>query len=149
MMAENDVLKNVDQRAGDLFAENGFRFFGLFAFGKYKNTLSFTSSMRQYNYAANSLTYSSTLNSNFPAGQKRNDRTLGMDLSLGTGLTSRWDVGVNVPFDDNEWDSSFHITGTPPHKHGQRIHIGSVRLHPRPRQSPMRLFARRAKATPR
>src|SRR5437763_373604 len=28
-------------------------------------------------------------------------------------------VGVNVPFDDNEWDSSFHITGTPPHKHGQ------------------------------
>ena len=28
-------------------------------------------------------------------------------------------VGVNVPFDDNEWDSSFHITGTPPYKHGQ------------------------------
>jgi putative ABC transport system permease protein len=28
-------------------------------------------------------------------------------------------IGVNVPFDDSEWDSSFHITGTPPHKHGQ------------------------------
>lgn len=28
-------------------------------------------------------------------------------------------IGVNVPFDDNEWDSSFHITGTPPHKVGQ------------------------------
>jgi putative ABC transport system permease protein len=28
-------------------------------------------------------------------------------------------IGVNVPFDDNEWDSSFHITGTPPHKIGQ------------------------------
>jgi putative ABC transport system permease protein len=28
-------------------------------------------------------------------------------------------VGVNVPFDDNEWDSSFHITGSPPHIRGQ------------------------------
>src|SRR3954467_6041799 len=28
-------------------------------------------------------------------------------------------VGINVPFDDNEWDSSFHITGTPPYEHGQ------------------------------
>ena len=28
-------------------------------------------------------------------------------------------IGVNIPFDDNEWDSSFHITGTPPHVHGQ------------------------------
>jgi putative ABC transport system permease protein len=28
-------------------------------------------------------------------------------------------VGVNVPFDDNEWDSSFHITGTPAYKPGQ------------------------------
>jgi putative ABC transport system permease protein len=27
-------------------------------------------------------------------------------------------VGVNIPFDDNEWDSSFHITGTPPHVRG-------------------------------
>jgi putative ABC transport system permease protein len=24
-----------------------------------------------------------------------------------------------VPFDDSEWDSSFHITGTPPYEHGQ------------------------------
>ena len=28
-------------------------------------------------------------------------------------------IGVNIPFDDNEWDSSFHITGTPPHQRGQ------------------------------
>ncbi|MEY2520450.1 MAG: hypothetical protein QOF24_2209, partial [Verrucomicrobiota bacterium] len=28
-------------------------------------------------------------------------------------------IGVNVPFDDSEWDSSFHITGTPPHQRGQ------------------------------
>ncbi|HEV2803547.1 MAG TPA: ABC transporter permease [Chthoniobacterales bacterium] len=28
-------------------------------------------------------------------------------------------TGVNIPFDDNEWDSSFHITGTPPNVRGQ------------------------------
>jgi putative ABC transport system permease protein len=28
-------------------------------------------------------------------------------------------IGVNVPFDDNEWDSSFHITGTPPYQPGR------------------------------
>jgi putative ABC transport system permease protein len=28
-------------------------------------------------------------------------------------------TGVNIPFDDSEWDSSFHITGTPPHQPGQ------------------------------
>ncbi|MEY2530342.1 MAG: hypothetical protein QOI96_427, partial [Verrucomicrobiota bacterium] len=28
-------------------------------------------------------------------------------------------IGVNVPFDDTEWDSSFHLTGTPPSKPGQ------------------------------
>ena len=28
-------------------------------------------------------------------------------------------IGVNVPFDDNEWDSSFHITGTPAYEHGK------------------------------
>lgn len=28
-------------------------------------------------------------------------------------------IGVNVPFDDTEWDSSFHLTGTPAHKLGQ------------------------------
>ena len=28
-------------------------------------------------------------------------------------------IGVNIPFDDNEWDSSFHLTGTPPYEHGK------------------------------
>jgi putative ABC transport system permease protein len=28
-------------------------------------------------------------------------------------------IGSNVPFDDNEWDSSFHITGSPIPPHGQ------------------------------
>lgn len=28
-------------------------------------------------------------------------------------------IGNNVPFDDNEWDINFHITGTPPHQPGQ------------------------------
>jgi putative ABC transport system permease protein len=28
-------------------------------------------------------------------------------------------IGNNVPFDDNEWDINFHITGTPPHPPGQ------------------------------
>ena len=28
-------------------------------------------------------------------------------------------IGVNIPFDDTEWDSSFHITGTPPYEHGK------------------------------
>ena len=28
-------------------------------------------------------------------------------------------IGVNIPFDDTEWDSSFHITGTPEYEHGK------------------------------
>jgi putative ABC transport system permease protein len=28
-------------------------------------------------------------------------------------------IGENVPFDDSEWDSSFHLTGTPPNVRGQ------------------------------
>jgi putative ABC transport system permease protein len=28
-------------------------------------------------------------------------------------------IGANIPFDDNEWDSSFHVTGTPPNKPGE------------------------------
>jgi putative ABC transport system permease protein len=30
-------------------------------------------------------------------------------------------IGNNVPFDDNEWDASFHITGTPTPPHGQEV----------------------------
>jgi len=28
-------------------------------------------------------------------------------------------LGSNIPFDDNEWDSSFHLTGTPPYPPGE------------------------------
>lgn len=49
------------------------------------------------NYAANSLTYSKTINPSYQSGQRRNDRILGMDLSAGIGLTDRWDFGINVP----------------------------------------------------
>jgi putative ABC transport system permease protein len=28
-------------------------------------------------------------------------------------------LGLNIPFDNNEWDSPFHITGTPPYAPGQ------------------------------
>lgn len=51
-----------------------------------------------FNYAANSLTYSQSLNANFQSGQKAHDRILGADLSLGFGLTDRWDAGISVPF---------------------------------------------------
>src|SRR6266496_2957517 len=29
-------------------------------------------------------------------------------------------LGLNIPFDDNEWDSSFHLTGTPPYPPSER-----------------------------
>jgi putative ABC transport system permease protein len=29
-------------------------------------------------------------------------------------------LGLNIPFDDNEWDSSFHVTGTPPYAPGEK-----------------------------
>jgi putative ABC transport system permease protein len=29
-------------------------------------------------------------------------------------------LGSNIPFDNNEWDSSFHLTGTPPYPPGER-----------------------------
>jgi len=29
-------------------------------------------------------------------------------------------LGSNIPFDDNEWDSSFHLTGTPPYPPDER-----------------------------
>src|ERR1035437_7109305 len=51
-----------------------------------------------FNYAANSLAYSKTLNSQVISGQKEHDRILGADLSFGMGLTDRWDFGINVPF---------------------------------------------------
>jgi putative ABC transport system permease protein len=32
-------------------------------------------------------------------------------------------IGANIPFDDTEWDSSFHLTGTPPAKPGQEHQV--------------------------
>jgi putative ABC transport system permease protein len=29
-------------------------------------------------------------------------------------------LGSNIPFDDNEWDSGFHVTGTPPYPPGEK-----------------------------
>jgi putative ABC transport system permease protein len=29
-------------------------------------------------------------------------------------------LGSNIPFDENEWDNSFHLTGTPPYPPGER-----------------------------
>lgn len=49
------------------------------------------------NYAANSLTYSKTLNANLVSGQKQKDRTLASDLVFGLGLTDRWDFGFSLP----------------------------------------------------
>ncbi|WP_413288159.1 OmpA family protein [Bdellovibrio sp. HCB337] len=51
-----------------------------------------------FNYAADSLTYSQSLNATYENGQKSRDRILGADLSLGFGLAERWDAGINVPF---------------------------------------------------
>src|SRR3954462_6219419 len=51
-----------------------------------------------FNYAANSLTYGPSINPTFRQGQQANDRVLGADLSLGVGLSERWDVGVSMPF---------------------------------------------------
>lgn len=50
-----------------------------------------------FNYAENSLTYSQSLNANVSKGQKRQDKILGADLSLGMGLTDRWDFGISMP----------------------------------------------------
>ncbi len=49
------------------------------------------------NYAANSLTYSKTLNANLVSGQKQKDRTLGSDLTFGLGITENWDFGFSLP----------------------------------------------------
>lgn len=68
------------------------------------------------NYAENSLTYSQSLN-NLVKGQKRKDKILGADLSIGVGLTDRWDVGINVPavlsqsVQDNYFVAAFEQTG--------------------------------------
>jgi OmpA-OmpF porin, OOP family len=69
------------------------------------------------NYAANSLTYSRTLNATYENGQKRKDRSTGMDLSLGIGLGERWDFGISVPVilsqtvQDNHYVSSLDSGG--------------------------------------
>ncbi len=69
------------------------------------------------NYAENSLTYSESLNANFTKGQKRQDQIVGADLSLGFGLTEKWDIGFNVPVvlsqtvQDDHYVASFDEAG--------------------------------------
>lgn len=50
-----------------------------------------------FNYAANSLTYTSTVAGTAVEGRKRNDRILGADLNAGMGITKYWDVGFSLP----------------------------------------------------
>jgi outer membrane protein OmpA-like peptidoglycan-associated protein len=82
-----------------------------------------------FNYASNSLTYSRTLNAGFQNGQKGHDKTLGADLSLGMGLTDRWDVGLNVPailsqtVEDDYYVASYGNTGVTEIKANTKYHI--------------------------
>lgn len=80
------------------------------------------------NYSANNLTYSQTLNSNFPKGQVRRARTFGSDLSLGMGLTDRWDIGVNFPAILNDHvdggNYSFNQNGFTEFKVNSKYHFG-------------------------
>lgn len=48
------------------------------------------------NYAANSLAYTQNEGGQI-VSRKPGDRILGMDLNLGLGLTSNWDVGISLP----------------------------------------------------
>lgn len=82
-----------------------------------------------FNYAANSLTYSRTLNTGFQNGQKGHDKTLGADLSLGMGLTDRWDIGLNVPMilsqtvEDDYYVASYGNTGVTEIKMNTKYHL--------------------------
>lgn len=81
------------------------------------------------NYASNSLTYTETLNANYPKGQKRKDKIFGADLSVGVGLTDRWDIGLSVPFvlsqsvQDDYYVSSFDETGATEVKASTKYHL--------------------------
>jgi len=82
-----------------------------------------------FNYASNSLTYSRTLNAGFQNGQKGHDKTLGADLSLGMGLTDRWDIGLNVPailsqtVEDDYYVASYGNTGVTEIKANTKYHL--------------------------
>jgi outer membrane protein OmpA-like peptidoglycan-associated protein len=82
-----------------------------------------------FNYASNSLTYSRTLNTGFQNGQKGHDKTLGADLSLGMGLTDRWDIGLNVPMilsqtvEDDYYVASYGNTGVTEVKMNTKYHL--------------------------
>lgn len=82
-----------------------------------------------FNYAANSLTYSQTLNANFIKGQEAKDKILGADLSVGVGLTDRWDFGINVPFilqqnvKDDYYVSSYDENGATEIKINTKYHL--------------------------
>lgn len=50
-----------------------------------------------FNYAANTLTYSRTINANVQAGQQPSDKIFAADFSVGVGLTDNWDLGISFP----------------------------------------------------
>lgn len=50
-----------------------------------------------FNYAKNTLTYTKS-STNLQKGDEAKDSVLAADLSVGFGITDRWDVGINIPF---------------------------------------------------
>ncbi|MDZ4661651.1 MAG: OmpA family protein [Pseudomonadota bacterium] len=64
------------------------------------------------NFSRDSLTYSQVLNNNYPAGQKRKDKTLAADLSAGVGITENWDFGINMPILLNQTVASDHYVSS-------------------------------------
>ena len=59
-----------------------------------------------------------------PARYKEDDKTISffaqlLDRVRALPAVESAAIGSNIPFDDTDWDSSFHITGTPPNQPGK------------------------------
>lgn len=64
-----------------------------------------------FNYAANTLTYSRTINANVVAGEQPEDKILAADFSIGLGLTDNWDIGLSFPMVlSQELESPFYVS---------------------------------------
>lgn len=84
------------------------------------------------NYSVNNLTYTQTVTNTQPAGQVRKDKVTGADLSLGLGLTDRWDAGVNMGFvldHSNEAGANyaFKKSGATEIKFNTKYHLGEYK----------------------